>query len=282
MDSSQKPLIQVSTDFTEVSEYAIEHAVIMARFFRAKLLILHVIDKYSKKLCKSENNAADCIKEKLVRQVDAIQKTHNLEAEYLLKDGNIIDEIAESAEKHDAILHVMGTHGLSGMQRIKGSFTLKVIKHSPAPVLVIQKDPGDSTYENVIFPLELHPSSKQKIKFAKLLYKYAGSRFDFFLDYQNEKSACNRIKADLRQLSTIMDNHSIPHNETNAKPKGAFHKQIIEFAMEKNADVILVTSDPDKFSWDPFNCETKILYNEAKIPVIFINAQHLGMIVGGR
>ncbi len=282
MDSSQNPLIQVSTDFTEVSEYAIEHAVIMARFFRAKLLIVHVIDKYSKKLCKSENKSIDYIDEKLASRADAIQKKYNLEAEYLLKDGNIIDKIAESAEKHNAILHVMGTHGFSGMQRIKGSFTLKVIKRSPAPVLVIHKEPGDTKYGKVVFPLELHPSSKQKIKFAKLLNKNAGSSFEFFADYQNDKRAHLRIKADIRQLSTIMENHGIPHNESFAKPKGAFHKQIIEFAVAKNADAIMVTSDPDKFSWNPFNTEVKILYNDAKIPVIFINAQHLGMIVGGR
>ncbi len=282
MDSSTRPLIQVSTDFTEISNFAIEHAVILARFFRARLLILHVMDKYSRKLCKSENKSIDHIEEKLVLLTETIKKTNGIEVDFLLKDGNIIDEIAASAEKNDAILHVMGTHGMSGVQHITGSFTLKVVKYSPVPVLVIQKEPGETKYEKVVFPLELHPSSKQKIKFAKLLNKNVGSNFEFLVDYQNEKTACIRIKADLRQLSTIMDNHGIPHNETFAKSKGAFHKQIQDFAAEKKADAIIVTSDPDKFSWNPFNCEVRILYNKAKIPVIFINAQHLGRIVGGR
>ncbi len=282
MDSSSKPVIQVSTDFTEISNFAIEHATIMARLFRAKLLIVHIIDKYSRKLCKNENMPIECLEKKLAEQVENIKKTNGIEVEYIFRDGSIIQEIATAAKEHDALLHVMGTHGMSGLQHITGSFTLKVIKHSPAPVLVIQKEPGKINYQKVIFPLELHPSSKQKIKFAKLLNKHAGSSFEFFADYQNDKRASVRIRADLKQLSTIMENNGIPHNESFAKPKGAFHKQIIDFAVEKNADAILVTSDPDKFSWNPFNTEVKILYNEAKIPVIFINAQHLGMIIGGR
>ncbi len=282
MDSSSKPLIQVSTDFTEISDFAIQHAVIMARFFRARLLIIHVFDKYSKKLCQSKKKPIEYIEEKLSDLVDAIKKTHDIETEYCLKTGNIIKGIAASAEEKDAMLHVMGTHGKSGLQHIVGSFTLKVIKHSPSPVLVIQKKPGETRYEKVVFPLELHPSSKQKIKFAKLLNKNAGTSFEFFVDYQNDKTSCKRIKADLKQLSTIMENHGIPHNETFSKSAGSFHKQIVEFAVEQKADAIMVTSDPDKFSWNPFNCEMKILYNQEKIPVIFINAQHLGVIIGGR
>ena len=282
MDSSSKPVIQVSTDFTEISDFAIEHAAIMARLFRAKLLIIHIIDKYSRKLCKTENKPIEYLEEKLADQAAVINQTHDIKVEYVLKNGSIIQELAASAKDHDAIIHVMGTHGMSGLQRITGSFTLKVIKHLPAPVLVIQKEPEKINYQKVIFPLELHPSSKQKIKFAKLLNKNAGSSFEFFADYQNDKRASVRIRADLKQLSTIMENHGIPHNESFAQPKGAFHKQIIDFAVEKNADAIMVTSDPDKFSWNPFNTEVKILYNEAKIPVIFINAQHLGMIIGGR
>ncbi len=281
MDSSTRPLIQVSTDFTEISDFAIEHAVVIARLFRANLLIVHVIDKYSKKLCKSENKPANYIEDKLADLAAKVKNKYGIEAHTVLRTGNVIKEITKSAEEHDAILHVMGTHGKTGMQHIVGSFTLKVIKYSTVPVLVIQSEPGKTKYEKIVFPLELHPSSKQKIKFAKLLNKHAGSCFEFFVDYQDDKSSCKRIKADLRQLSCIMENHGIQHNETYAKPGGLFLKKIEQFAEEQNADAIMVTSDPDKFSWNPFNSEDKILYNKAKIPVIVINAEYLSLLIGG-
>lgn len=281
MDSSSKPLIQVSTDFTEISEFAIEHAAVMARLFRANLLIVHVIDKYSKKLCKSENKPVNYIEEKLANLAVKIKKTYGIETHTVFKTGNIIKEITKSAEEHDVILHVMGTHGKSGIQHIVGSFTLKVIKYSTVPVLVIQDEPGKTKYEKIVFPLELHPSSKQKIKFAKLLNKNAGSSFEFFVDYQDDKASFKRIKADLKQLSSIMDNHGIQYNETFAKPGGLFLKKIEQFAEEQNADAIMVTSDPDKFSWNPFNSEDKILYNKAKIPIIVINAEYLSLLIGG-
>lgn len=48
MDNAENPIVLVTTDFTEISDYAIDHAATMARILNGKVLLLHVMDKYTR------------------------------------------------------------------------------------------------------------------------------------------------------------------------------------------------------------------------------------------
>lgn len=282
MGSTKTPLILVTTDFTEVSDFAIDNAVRMARILNGKLLILHIIDKYTRRMLKKEEKGEDFVDEKLKKIAGKIEGENGIEVIPLVEKGNIFKVIAGIAKKHDALLHFLGTHGKKGIQWIIGSFALKVVKRSPVPVIVIQKKSGNINYRKFVFPLDLQPGSKQKVKWAKILYNTAGSRFDIIVENYGDDYNDRKLKADLKQLMEIMDYHSIPYTTTFSKPRGSFANQTIAFAGEQNADVIMITSDPDKLTWNPFNKEEeRVLYNEEKIPVMFINSKNLRLVIGG-
>ena len=47
----------------------------------------------------------------------------------------------------------MGTHGMKGMQKLTGSWALKVIVKSKVPFIVVQDPPADQErYHNIVFP----------------------------------------------------------------------------------------------------------------------------------
>ncbi len=282
MDAREKPLILVTTDFTEISEFAIDNAVRMARLLNGKLLILHIIDNYTRRMLKKEEKSEDFVGEKLKKIAGNIEKETGIEVTFIVEKGNIFKAIASVAKKHNALLHFLGTHGKKGIQWIIGSFALKVVKRSPVPVVVIQKPAENINYSKIVFPLDLQSGSKQKVKWAKKLYNTAGSQFDIFVENYGDDHTDRKLKADLKQLTEIMDYHNIPYTKTFSSPRGSFANQTIAFAGEQNADAIMITSDPDKLTWNPFNKEEeRVLYNEEKIPVMFINSKKLRLVIGG-
>ncbi len=282
MDSTEKPLILATTDFTEIGDYAIDHAVAMAKILNGKVLILHVIDKYTRRMLKKEGKTEDFAGDKLREMAKNIEKIHAIEASSVVTQGKLFKVIANTAIKHQALFHFIGTHGKKGIQWIIGSFALKVVKRSPVPVIVIQEPAGGINYKKIIYPLDLQPGSKQKVKWAKILHRAAGSQFEIFVENYDDKSTDRKIKADLKQVTEIFDHHNVPYSNTFSSPRGSFANQILNFAKEKNADAIMITSDPDKLTWNPFNKEEeRVLYNAEKIPVMFINSKNLRLVVGG-
>ncbi len=282
MDNPEQPIVLASTDFTEVSDYAIDNAVAMAKILNGKVLLLHIIDKYTRRMLKREKKPESYIKEKLEGIGKEIKEKQGIETIVVVEKGKIFHVMADVAKRYDALLHFLGTHGKKGIQWIIGSFALKVVKKSPVPVVVIQKPAGNNKYKNIIFPLDIQRGSKQKVKWAKIIHKAAGSTFDIFVDNYDDESTDRKISADLKQVTDIMEHHNIPFTTSLSAPKGSFGLQVVDHAREQHADAIMITSDPDKLTCNPFNKEEeRVLYNKEKIPVMFINSKNLSVIIGG-
>ncbi|TVR40988.1 MAG: universal stress protein [Bacteroidia bacterium] len=282
MAPSNKPLILVTTDFTEISDYAIEHAAVMAKGVNGSLLILHVIDKYTKRLLKKAGKPLSHVDEKLQLIADGIQESHGIEVNTISRQGDLFHQIADTANQNGALLHFLGTRGKRGVQWLIGSFALKVVKRSPVPVVVIQKPLGNINYRRFIYPLDIDTGSKQKVKWAKTMHDAIGAHFDIFVDNYGDDYTNRKLRADLNQVTGILAQHNVSFTATFANTKGSFAAQLLAFAQEKNADAIMISSDPDKMTWNPFNMEDKVLYNKEKIPVMFINAKNLNLVIGGR
>ncbi len=282
MDNSGQPIVLATTDFTEISEFTVDHAVTMAKILNGKVLLLHVIDKYTRRMLKREKKPESYVTEKLESLVKEIKEKHGIECIVEVRKGKIFKVIADVATQHEALLHFLGTHGKKGIQWIVGSFALKVVKKSKVPVVVIQKPAGEITYKKIIYPLDLQPGSKQKVKWAKIMHNSAGSHFEIYVENYGDDHTDRKLKADLKQLTEIMEHHNIPYTVSHSEPKGSFGLQVVDFAKEQHADAIMITSDPDKLTCNPFNKEEeRVLYNKEKIPVMFINSKNLSLYIGG-
>ena len=104
--------ILVTWDFTDVSAYALEHAVRMSSMSGKNIVLLHILKN-------------DSEEETVVSQLKTVSKEckrkHGIEPKIIVKTGNIFTTISETANNIQARLVVMGTHGYSGIQKIIGS-----------------------------------------------------------------------------------------------------------------------------------------------------------------
>jgi len=133
--------ILFATDFSPASKVAFEVAGALARDYRARLIVVHVIEPVQ--LGFSEFNAyvgPDEDKGVAMGLLQAIRSpAPTVTIEHRLLEGNAANVIVESAEETGADLIVMGTHGRSGLSRlVMGSVAEEVLRRAPCPVLTVK------------------------------------------------------------------------------------------------------------------------------------------------
>ena len=137
MESMLKKIILVPTDFSEVCANAINQAAGAAKHLQYKLVLLHVIDKNTKAFLKNEGQAVDYVNQQLNNIAADVISEFGVEVEGIAKEGDIFTTISEVATDIDASFMYLGTHGKVGMQKLTGSYALKVVTNSPIPVIVV-------------------------------------------------------------------------------------------------------------------------------------------------
>ena len=125
-------LILVTWDFTDKSVMALEHAINIAKLIKQDIAIVHIVKKDSE-IAPMEKKISEEIKDKF----DNI----SVKPKIIVKSGTIFHTIAEIATEIKAKMVVMGTHGMKGMQKLLGSWALKVIAGSKSPFVVVQDRP---------------------------------------------------------------------------------------------------------------------------------------------
>ena len=145
----------VPTDFSEVAQSAMQHAIKFSEIINADVVLLHVV---------SSRDEVEEAKEKLSKEItlgNSISSSCNLIS--FVRIGNIFEDIGDVAAELGISLIFMGTHKASRWQKLVGSRAIKVISSSPVPFIVTQeKLMNSSGYDNIVVPLDLNVETKQK------------------------------------------------------------------------------------------------------------------------
>ena len=137
MEVSIKKII-LATDFSDVSNDAGCHALLLAHTYQAELKILHTFNTNA----RNAPSSYYFIEEARQRGKDALKElaeSFDLEVETIFTEGDPGHEIIRVAEELNADLIVLGTHGHGGWKRFTlGSVAELVVRHAPCAVLTIR------------------------------------------------------------------------------------------------------------------------------------------------
>ena len=264
MDSLNHSII-VPYDFTEVAMNAVAHAVNLSKSFNTGVTLLHIVKKESE---KKE------MEQQLEAELQKIHEIYNVKPVGLIKEGTIFKTINQVAHEIDATMIVMGTHGMKGLQKVTGSWALKVIVGSKIPFLVIQDPPkvkGNAI--KLVFPVDFKTENKEKLKYVQLMSKYFPSKTLLFSATSKEGVVDPRTKANLVFCKTFMEEKNIDYELVLSKNESSFSQETIEFAKEREADIIIIMTTRDIAFHDYVlgAQEQYMIANSAKIPVMVIN-----------
>ncbi|MDO5625173.1 MAG: universal stress protein [Pseudomonadota bacterium] len=143
--------ILVATDGSELSNKAVNHAIGLAALSGAELMALKVVPRYPQSYFEgsiplSADDVARVEKqwtEDGQNVVDAVKQAGEAKGVKVLailaKSDVVSDALIAAAQKHEADLIVMASHGRKGVRRLLlGSETQQVLTHSEIPVLVLR------------------------------------------------------------------------------------------------------------------------------------------------
>ncbi|GAB5417146.1 MAG: hypothetical protein Crog4KO_20120 [Crocinitomicaceae bacterium] len=251
----------VPHDFTDVADIALEHAIATAKSVGAEIYLLHVVSK-QKEIDAAEKKLEDII-EALKSDVKVIPS---------VRLGNIFDDIGDFASEHHAELIFMGTHGTQGWQHVTGMNALKVITHSSVPFVIVQeKTPKETGYDDIVVPLDLNKETKQKLALVANLAKYFNSRVHVLTPNENDEFLRKQVGANIRFAKNYFEEREI--EVTTTVIDGSFDKKVVSHAKEIGADLIAIMNlRKDSIFGTLFsNNEEFVITNDAQIPTLIMN-----------
>ena len=141
--------ILAPTDFSPGADVALRWANILGQAFKAKVIVLHVLDLNLATVAglppqMAMMPAVDQLAERLRAETDEMMSdlaTRYPDARTLIREGSPRPVILEVAEQEDVDLIVMGTHGRTGLAHVLfGSVAEHVVRHSRVPVLTVRQE----------------------------------------------------------------------------------------------------------------------------------------------
>ncbi len=265
-DLSQTLSILVPHDFTDVAGNALLHANKLSKVLNKPITLTHVVKSDKDK--KTAHDKLEAIAQKNISD-NGIQTTATVTA------GDYLEKIGEIAEIVKAAIVVMGTHGVKGIQKLIGSYALKVITNSNVPYVVVQAPPAKQEgYKNIVLPMDFSKESKQKLDWAVYIAELFGSKFHIIADYEDDEFTAKALKNNISYAKSYLANNNLEYDiHELGRNNHGFTKETIQISKNVNADLIVVMTTMDKglSEYVMGSPEQAIIANDAQIPVMCIN-----------
>lgn len=252
----------VPHDFTPVANIALDHAVATAKPLNAEIYLLHVVTK------NKDINDAEKKLESIISNYDTSVKIIPS-----VRVGNIFEDIGDFAAEHHAELIFMGTHGAHGWQHVTGMNALKVITHSSVPFVVVQeKTPKETGYDDIVVPLDLNKETKQKLAIVANIAKYFNSNVHVITPEESDEFLRHQVKANIQFAQKYFSERNISVT-TAIVPSSGFDKEVVKHAVNIDADLIAIMNlnKNNVLGLLTATHEEYIITNDAKIPALIMN-----------
>lgn len=254
----------VPHDFTEIGNQALQYAIDLSRNSNTEIQVLHI--------CGAKNEIA-AASSKLVKIIAAQNVPSNITLSKGIEVGNIFDDIGKYAKNFGAQLIIMGTHGMSGMQKLFGSHAMKVIVSSDTPFLIVQKNATFKEIKNIVVPIDLTKESLQIVKIAGDLANMHNATVHVIGEKQNDDLLSQQMKNRILIVKKQYEENNVPCKVEFIKDGGAYTKKILKYAKDNEGDVLAIAYHSESLlpQFDTF--VPTLMNNDLKLPCLIVNSK---------
>lgn len=143
--------VLMATDLSPASVKTLHHALAVARHYRAKLYVAHVVSSVPYLMAGPEAlelgcDAASQVMQQLQRDLLDDGSLNGLDHEFIIRRGCVWEEMRAAIFEKQIDLVVVGTHGRHGLEKVLlGSVAEEVFRDADCPVLTV----GPRSYREV-------------------------------------------------------------------------------------------------------------------------------------
>lgn len=257
-------LFIVPHDFSQVGDAALKHAIFLAKPRDTEIEVLHIV---------SEKSKAQAAYNKLQEILSAID-CQGLSVKSLIKIGNIFEDIGKIAEEKEAKLIIMGTHGATGMQKVFGSYAIKVVTSTSVPFMVVQDAEPLHKIERIVVPLDETKESLQIINHVGDIARTFDAEVLIIAEKQRDPRLAQQLKIRISLVNKECQEKQVKSDVQILEGSKSYTKKVIEFAKKNNADMIaLAYYSSSIFSFDSHF--QSLITNELELPCLIVNAKLL-------
>ncbi len=244
--------ILVPTDFSEVADCALKHAIAVAKAYKNEITLMYIVEDgfLGGIFSKSQSEIMkDAIVTKLNVKAQEIERETGIKVTTRAESGKVYKTIAEIAnsEKYDSI--IMGSHGASGLEQIVGSNASRTIQYAEVPVVVVKSTSlGSEGYKKIVMPFDLTIESKQKLDWGINIAQKFNSEIHIVYSKSDDEYLDLKMKANIAQVKHTLEDHKVKYvmYEFNDSVLDNFANEIHNYANIINADLIVAMTHTEK------------------------------------
>ncbi len=257
-------LYMVPYDFTPTSHKALEYALHIGQHVHTEIKLLHLATDKAKGMA---------MKSKLEEVRDSIVAPPGVTITSLVKVGNIFSDIGKIAKEERAQLIIMGTHGKRGLQRLFGSFAMKVIVSADCPFLVVQNSTQLKTIKKIAVPIDLTKESLQITKIAGDMARILNAGLHVVAEQQTDQILSTRLKNRLSIVKQQYEELGIEPEIGIVKKSGGYRKKVMRYAKANEIDMIALAYHSESLFPQFDNFAQGLITNRPGLPVLVINSK---------
>lgn len=259
-------LFIVPHDLTSVGDKALQYALFLAKPKSTTIELLHIVSDNTK--IEEANSQLQSIIEKLNFPASDIEVSAHV------KVGSIFDDIGKIAEEKNASLIIMGTHGAKGMQKLFGSYAIKVVTSTIVPFLVVQDSVLQNKMNKIIVPLDETKESLQIIKHVVNIARLFDSEVHIVAEKQRDPRLLQQVKIRISLVKKECQDKGVQPEVHFLEGSKSYSKKILNFAKKNEADLIaLAYYSSSIFSLN--NHVQSLLTNDENLPCLIVNSKLL-------
>lgn len=264
--------IIVGFDFSTGSANAVDLTIDIANRWHSDIRLVYV---------KSEGEDEEPIRAEIERRNEGVAHLlKGIKLEYVIRQGKVAEQLAEQAVEDQALMIVVGTHGMSGFEtNWIGKNTYKTITLSPVPVLSVREDFNfNKNLERIVVPLDSTTETRQKVPFAARMAKTFGSEIHLLgLHTADTSDVRNLVTGYVEQVEKFLAKNEIKYVTTYLEAHKNLTVSTLEYADSINADLIVIMTEQEKHftSWLIGNYAQQMLHL-SNHPILSIRPEQIG------